>query len=70
MGPYLDVVLCLVCEMIKCVKKLCLKCHELYFVIQFDIVIEEIINFNNNFNGFDVALDSLKLEKGDKKLGL
>lgn len=69
-GPYLDVVLCLVCEMIKCVKKLCLKGHELHFNIQFDIVIEEIINFNSNFNGFDVALDSLELEKGDKKLGL
>jgi hypothetical protein len=69
-GPYLDVVLCLVCEMIKCVKKLCLNGHELHFNIQFDIVIEEIINSNNNFNGFDVTLDSLELEKGDKKLGL
>ncbi len=56
--------------MIKCVKKLCLNGHELHFNIQFDIVIEEIINSNNNFNGFDVALDSLELEKGDKKLGL
>ncbi len=56
--------------MIKCVKKSCLNCHELHFVNQFDNVIEEIINFNDNFNGFDVALDSLKLEKGDKELGI
>jgi hypothetical protein len=65
MGPYLDVMLCLVCEMIKCVKNLCLKGHEL----QFDIVIEHIINFNDNLNGFDVAFDSFELEKGDKELG-
>ncbi len=68
MGPYLDVMLCLVCEMIKCVKKLCLKGHELHFVIQFDIVIEKIFNFNDNFKGFDVAPDSLELEKRTKNL--
>jgi hypothetical protein len=51
--------------MIKCVKNLCLKGHEL----QFDIVIEHIINFNDNLNGFDVAFDSFELEKGDKELG-